>query len=155
MIRCKSVIGTVCAVVLLGGVLSGCPRGPVFEIWLFNASNAGEMVLITIENVETGERSTVTISVPPNTAQIIPDIAARPFIGDEFLVGVRGDFGSLGGDRTVVIPIEEELRANATLPIVITGYGPSSMIVKYLPLSQASKGLLQLRKDFAFGAPAE
>jgi hypothetical protein len=155
MIRCKSVIGTVCAVALLAGALTGCPTGPVFEIWIFNASNAGEMVLITIENERTGQESNVVISVPPNSAQIIPDIAARPFIGDEIRVGVRGDFGGIEGDRTYVIAIEEELRANATLPIVMFGNNPISLIGKYLPLSEASKGLLQLRNDFAFIAPPE
>ena len=158
MLRFSSHMATAAAAFLLCFSLTGCPPGRTFEIWLFNASNVGEMVLITIEGVDnvgesTGESLSVTISVPPNTAQIIPDIDAEPFLGDEIRIGVRGKYGTLE-DRTAVVDKMIELEADATLPIVVTGTSAISLVAKYLPLSEAAKGLLQMRKDISGFASA-
>lgn len=143
------IMGMVVVTVLAGTILTGCPQQlGTFEVWVINTSNN-----VTVTNVKiTNDADTdVTKEFPEdlavNRGRVIGNIDADPFEGSTVTIEIDGKTGGdFLEDVGTSVTVPTAVSAGDVIVVVVRGNSILDYDSKYVPLEDASKGMLLMRQ---------
>ena len=146
-VRLASLLGAG-AVLALG--LSGCPLllPDSYDIWIVNTSNAATITNVKlISNVDPNQVIEYPEDQAPNSTRVIENVRLDQLPPGTISVEITGDNGQEpfdDVDATVNVP--DTLEDGMTIVLAVTGNSILDFGAEYVPLEEASKGMLMLRK---------